>query len=313
MSRHPTPRSTPVSPRPLSRFVSPLPPPPPPDVDQDDPEDVPEQPLPPGDEYPSATRPKLRSAIEFIKLLGTSTLATQFDPDGLAELLDPQEHESTPPDDPELKLSLLNYISLMGCSQHAYESTRQNLRQCYPEIKLLSHFQVERRAQNLSGLVAWEHHMCLNSCVAFTGPYAILESCPICGGSRYKETDLDESGDESDGPIKVPQQVFTTFPVGPQIQARWKNPMTAQDMSYRWDKTKELLQERASNGPCSIFDDILCGDAYLDLVNDGKIGQNDTVLMLSIDGAQLHENKKSSCWIYIWILLDLAPDKCYKI
>jgi len=35
--------------------------------------------------------------------------------------------------------------------------------------------------------------------------------------------------------------------------------------------------------------------------------------MFSIDGAQLYQNKKSNCWICIWILLDLGPDKRYKI
>ena len=35
--------------------------------------------------------------------------------------------------------------------------------------------------------------------------------------------------------------------------------------------------------------------------------------MLSIDGAQLYRNKKSDCWIYIWLLLDLAPGQRYKI
>ena len=35
--------------------------------------------------------------------------------------------------------------------------------------------------------------------------------------------------------------------------------------------------------------------------------------MLSIDGAQLYEHKESNCWIYIWILVDLGPDKRYKI
>ena len=35
--------------------------------------------------------------------------------------------------------------------------------------------------------------------------------------------------------------------------------------------------------------------------------------MLSINGAQLYESKQSDIWIYIWILVDLAPDKRYKI
>lgn len=34
--------------------------------------------------------------------------------------------------------------------------------------------------------------------------------------------------------------------------------------------------------------------------------------MLSIDGAQLYQSKQSDCWIYIWVILDLAPDLRYK-
>ena len=85
-------------------------------------------------------------------------------------------------------------------------------------------------------------------------------------------------------------------------------------MSYRWRKTQELLQERNGSGEISeIYDDVLSGEAYLSAVEDGSIGEHDTVLMLSIDGAQLYQNKQSDCWIYIWILLDLGPDERYKI
>ena len=151
--------------------------------------------------------------------------------------------------------------------------------------------------------------MCVNSCIGFTGPYSDLDKCPECGESRYKEKDLRES----QGERKVPRQVFTTFPVGPQIQARWKNPRTAKEMLYRWEKTEELLREQSSGEPSGIFDDILSREAYLNLVDEEKVGKYDSVLMLSIDGAQLYKNKQSSCWIYIWILVDLAPDKRYKI
>ena len=152
--------------------------------------------------------------------------------------------------------------------------------------------------------------MCVKGCLGFTGPYADLEQCPDCGQPRYQERELEES----DGERKVPRKVFTTFPPGPQIQAKWKHPETAEAMFYRWKKTEELRRERGqSNDPLNIYDDILCGKAYLDLVDDGSITEYDTVLMLSIDGAQLHEHKESNCWIYIWILVDLGPDKRYKI
>lgn len=36
------------------------------------------------------------------------------------------------------------------------------------------------------------------------------------------------------------------------------------------------------------------------------------VLLLSIDGAQLYQSKHSDCWIYIWVILDHAPDMYYK-
>jgi len=63
-----------------------------------------------------------------------------------------------------------------------------------------------------------------------------------------------------------------------------------------------------------IYDNILCGQAYLDAVGDAPINEYDTVLMLSVEGAQLYKNKKLECWIYIiWIIVNLSPDKCYKI
>ena len=243
-------------------------------------------------------------------MVKNSTLASQFDPEELAELLDPQGHTSTPSDDPILKLSLMNFISFMGSSQATYEAARQNVQACYPDIEILSHYQVERRARNLSGVITWEHHMCVKSCLGFTGPFANLEHCPDCGEARYKEQDLLQS----DGERKVPRQVFTTFPVGPQLQARWKHPQTAKDMSYRWEKTQELRQERAETDEFpGLYDDIFCGEAYQDIVDDGLVSEYDTVLMFSIDGAQLYQSKQSDCWIYIWIIADLGPDKRYKI
>ena len=34
--------------------------------------------------------------------------------------------------------------------------------------------------------------------------------------------------------------------------------------------------------------------------------------MFSADGAQLYRNKKSDCWMYIWVIYDLALGDCYK-
>ena len=152
--------------------------------------------------------------------------------------------------------------------------------------------------------------MYIKLCVVFTGPYLSLEHCPSCGEPRYKQKELEGSN----GLRKVPRQVFTTFPVGPQLQAHWKHSQTAKDMFYRWEKTDELLRECTVTGePPQLFNGIFCGYDYLNLVCDRQINKYDSVLMLSINGAQLYKSKQSDVWIYIWILIDLAPDKRYKI
>ena len=65
--------------------------------------------------------------------------------------------------------------------------------------------------------------------------------------------------------------------------------------------------------PPRLYDDIFCGDAYQNLVDKGLVNKYNTVLMLSVDSAQLYKSKQSDCCIYIWIVADLAPDKHYKI
>jgi len=198
----------------------------------------------------------------------------------------------------------------MDASQRTYEEVCQNARELVPDLTPLSFYQVQRRARDLSGIITWEHHMCFNSCVGFTGPFAALETCPECGQPRYDQQELDES----DGERKVPRKVFTTFPVGPQLQARWKYPQTAKAMFYRWERTEELWREREESGaPPDEYDDILSGQAYQEAADDAPINEYDTVLTLSVDGAQFYKNKQSECWIYIWIIVDLSLENRYKI
>ena len=262
------------------------------------------------DGYPPAAVEKIRIVLEFIELVKEATLASQFSPEELDDLLNPLEHESTPVDDPNLMLSLRAFIGFLGSTQGDYERMRQYNRARDPNIDMLSYYRVERRAQQLSGIITWDDDMCIDSCVGFTGPFAHLEHCPDCGKPRYNQ----DTQEESTGNKNVPQKVFTTFPAGPQLQARWKDPDMAQKMSYRWQKTQDLRQERGESATApDIYDDILSGEAYLDATEEFPINEYDTVLMLSIDGAQFHRNKKSDCWIYIWIILDLGPDERYKI
>ncbi|KAF8836720.1 hypothetical protein BDN67DRAFT_877344, partial [Paxillus ammoniavirescens] len=53
------------------------------------------------------------------------------------------------------------------------------------------------------------------------------------------------------------------------------------------------------------------GHDFLAAVNDGNIKENNIVLMVSLDGVQLYKSKASDCWIYIWFIINLSPDKHY--
>ena len=72
-------------------------------------------------------------------------------------------------------------------------------------------------------------------------------------------------------------------------------------------------QMRMAAGDTEDYDDILSGTAYLDQVREGKIDADNTLIMFSIDGAQLYQDKKSECWIYVYILLEMGPNERYKV
>lgn len=87
-------------------------------------------------------------------------------------------------------------------------------------------------------------------------------------------------------------------------------------MHYHLNLTKAMFQTTSNHPDKNIvleeYQDIFHGSAYLNAVKSGAIKDNDMVLMLSIDGAQLYKSKQSDCWIYIWVVLDLALDVHYK-
>ena len=80
-------------------------------------------------------------------------------------------------------------------------------------------------------------------------------------------------------------------------------------MQYHEQETNRILEKLRVDHSLDIYDDVTCGSDYLHAVQTGQIVPGDTVVLFSIDGAQLYKNKKSTCWMYIWVILNLAPDK----
>jgi hypothetical protein len=84
-------------------------------------------------------------------------------------------------------------------------------------------------------------------------------------------------------------------------------------MMYRRRCTEKMMEELgATNGVREVFRDFFDGSDYIKQVREKNIKDNDMVLVLSLDGAQLYRNKASDAWIYIWVILDQAPDVRYQ-
>jgi hypothetical protein len=148
--------------------------------------------------------------------------------------------------------------------------------------------------------------MCSKSCVAFTGPFSKLLMCPECSSEWY------ETVTQGNKCITVPHKQALTIPVGPQIQAQYRSCEGAWNMGH-WCRVMEpLLARLCAGGSIDTYSDAYCSSILIDAAMQGDLTSDDIVLMLSIDGAQLYQSKQSDCWIYIWVLLDLAPDLRYK-
>ena len=69
------------------------------------------------------------------------------------------------------------------------------------------------------------------------------------------------------------------------------------DMHYLDRKMKDITEMlddlQAEDGGDIVYDDIFSGSEIQDLVERMKITGDDTVVSLSLDGAQLYQNKKS--------------------
>jgi hypothetical protein len=171
----------------------------------------------------------------------------------------------------------------------------------HPDDDILSYARIKSKIAELSGVVPIVRHMCLNSCIAFTGPFDTLTECPMCHEARY----IDET--------KKPRREFHTIPIGPQLQALWRTKEGAQKIRHRRERTAAIMAQMEENGGhIPVYDDLYLGSDYIAAVTRGDISPDDMVLILSIDGAQLYQNKLSDCWISIWIIADHSPDFRYK-
>ncbi|KZT02197.1 uncharacterized protein LAESUDRAFT_631732, partial [Laetiporus sulphureus 93-53] len=151
--------------------------------------------------------------------------------------------------------------------------------------------------------------MCINSCLAFTGPFENDEVCHYCDEPHYDMKILHASH----GKKKVARQDFYTIPLGPQLQALSCSTKGTMNIRHGHTQLRTIIDGlKSTNGVLEEWSDIYHGEQIIQAVKRGEIQERDMILMFSIDGAQLYRYKASDTWIYIWVLFDLPPELRYK-
>lgn len=256
---------------------------------------------------PETTLDHLRIAMAFIQAVRAGTLEDDdLDPIALEMLRNPPT-ETLNLDCPVLTLSLEVYLLLDNSSMGQYEEVRAIMEK--RKLHMLSLEQVKRKAVELSGVSPMYTDMCVNTCIAYTGPYEPLDLCPTCGEGRYE---LRPTKPGSLRRKRVVRRQFLTIPLGPQLQAMYRSVRGADAMSYRARCTLQLLKELENGWDLPLIKDYTYGSQYLEAARDHLINDDDIFVMLSMDGAQLYAHKQSDCWIYIWVILEMDPESRYK-
>ncbi|KAF8978516.1 hypothetical protein BDQ17DRAFT_1394725 [Cyathus striatus] len=219
--------------------------------------------------------------VPFIKALENASLdnpCEQLDTDMLNTIRNP----------PQEQLSIKNLFLAMGnASEDTYNRVRNAVKRRHPDDDILSFYQVKKLVTELTGISPLTHEMCINSCMGYTGPFALNTTCHYCSEEHYYTN--------SNGK-QVAKKQFNTIPLAPQIQALWRTTDSAKNLCYRENYTNQVLDELSKSSGHrnnkSIFRDFFDGKDYLDAVLDKRIKPGDMTLLLSID--------VSECWIYIW-------------
>ena len=256
-------------------------------------------------EFPRSSIPSLQLSQDLIEAIQSATLEEDLDDKLLHQIQHPSNHVEDI--DRLSELSMRMFTALNNSSQQTYADIKEALLQFNPSIEMDSYFIAKRKLEQLTGVFKIMTDMCVDGCIAFTGPFLDLDACPECKEARYHPQSNPRK------PRKARKQ-FSTIPLGPQLQAQWKSHSGAKRMRYRNFKTRSIFEMMDSDGTLEIkeYDDIFHGSDYLEAVARGEIQDDDVLVEFSLDGAQLYRDKESDCWFFIWIILDISPDLRYQ-
>ncbi|KAG1809193.1 uncharacterized protein BJ212DRAFT_1579764 [Suillus subaureus] len=246
-------------------------------VNRDEPPTLPHFDVPPpldadeetlaNDVYVNVTLDNLRISLTFIFGLANASLddpESGLNAAAVERIRNPPQHQLSLDEDPDLKAAVKLYLKLSHAEKD-YEAAREVSMESKDIEDFPTLYQAKQAVEQLSGVSGMMHDMCFNLCIGFTGQFAHLESCPICGSSRYDQLILAQSS----GKKKVACKQFPTVPIGPQLQAMFRDPQSAIDMQYREAQTRKIFEELERNeGKVHVYEDFLDGSDYINAVQE---------------------------------------------
>ncbi len=224
----------------------------------------------------------LKTAVDFIKGLQNPALddpALGMSTEAVERLCNPACEQPCLALDDDTQLAIDLFLG--NPSELTYEMNCTCILRRYPDCKLPTYYKIKCLVSEMTGIESLVHDMCINLCITYTGPFAGLDTCPVCSEARYDRCRLESSH----GKERVPRKEFHTIPIGPQFQALYQDPESAAHVHYLRLERSRVLSEIEQTGYLGEYSDVLHGTDLIEAFRNMRIREDDLVLMFSMDGA----------------------------
>ncbi|PPR00725.1 hypothetical protein CVT24_000949 [Panaeolus cyanescens] len=190
-------------------------------------------------------------------------------------------------------------IYTLKVESHLTESTYAKLFKVFPNSGQLPLKRAKKHIESLAGFAPVRYDCCVDSCVCFSGPYANLRNCPICGKDRFK-------------PNGHPRKYFDYLPLIPRLKAKLRNRQVSEEMLYRSQHVHEPGKVK------DVYDGSLYRSLLSKVVPDSSPPNNffsddrDIALGLSTDGFSPFDRRDKTCWPILLFNYNLPPETRFK-
>jgi hypothetical protein len=127
----------------------------------------------------------LKTVVDFMKGLQGATL----DDPHLGMSIDTIHHLWNLPHEPPTIIDRVTHLAidlyLATPLAVTYKTICEAMWYFDSNIELPSYYKIQHLVADITGIESVVHHICINSCVAYTGPFMDLDACPVCSEPRY--------------------------------------------------------------------------------------------------------------------------------